>query len=79
MTPSGASTPHQACARQQHVAKAGGYLFDGQFRRRIFVITNHGIQVLREIALEERCEKCPPHNFCPRGPVQEFVIKLTDI
>lgn len=56
-----------------------GYVFDSLFRKRLFVLTNHGIHILREIETEIQCENCPPYNFCPRGPYSEFTVKLTDI
>lgn len=52
---------------------------DNNFNRRLFVVTNQGIQVLCDIPDVIKCLKCPPNKFCPRGPLQEFCIRFSDI
>ena len=45
----------------------------------MIIITNEGIQIIKEIPDELKCEDCAEFNFCPRGPVQDFCIKYSAI
>ena len=65
---------------------------DVDFIKRMFLVTNIGILILKEVRFlqrkkgkpeeweEKKCEnKCPPHSFCPRGPTKEILIKFEEI
>lgn len=45
---------------------------------RLLVVTNQGVQILRKGPAPD-CTRCPPQNFCPRGPSQERCIQYQDI
>jgi len=45
---------------------------------RLLVVTNQGVQILRKGPAAD-CKRCPPQNFCPRGPSQERCIQYQDI
>jgi hypothetical protein len=44
------------------------HLKNKNWLNRLFVLTNQGIQVMKNIPLKNRCTKCQPHLFCPQGP-----------
>lgn len=52
---------------------------DVNFKSRIFVLTNQNIQILKNLPAKFRCPKCPPQNFCPRGPTLDYIIDFEDI
>ena len=52
---------------------------DPNFYNRIIVITTEGIQFLKNLPLKDQCKECNPSKFCPRGPIQDFVIKFLDL
>ena len=52
---------------------------ENNFKKRLFVLTNHGIHLMKDLPPEQRCQNCTYENFCPRGPIQEQVVKITDI
>lgn len=49
------------------------------FVKRLFVLTNEGIHVMKYIKPDLRCQDCAPHVFCPRGPTHDFIIRYEQI
>jgi len=52
---------------------------DKNFYKRILIITNNGIQILKTFNDNKNCESCLPYQFCPRGPTQNLCIRFSDI
>jgi hypothetical protein len=47
--------------------------------RRIFLLTNEGILLLRNVKENDKCPNCPPSFFCPRGPLVKVRIPYDDV
>ena len=41
---------------------------DNTLFSRLFIITNKGIQILKDIPKAKECPDCDDQEFCPRGP-----------
>lgn len=52
---------------------------DNQLYRRLFILTNKGLHLFREIPDDLRCHNCTASLFCPYGPEQERCIRFQDI
>lgn len=52
---------------------------DPHFYRRLLVLSNHGVQIMRDVEEKDKCNKCSKDKFCPRGPYQDVCIKFADI
>jgi hypothetical protein len=47
--------------------------------KRILVVTNCGLVVMKDIEASLRCPDCEPSKFCPRGPTIDFAIRYDQI
>lgn len=49
---------------------------DKTLYKRLFILTNKGIHVFRDIPESLKCQNCPANLFCPTGPVQEYCFRF---
>jgi len=52
-----------------------------EFKNRLIVLTNQGILIMKNLpnGSKEKCPKCPPQAFCPRGPKCLNSIRYEDV
>ena len=54
-------------------------LIDKNIYKRLFVLTNKGFHLFKDVPDNIKCKNCPPSLFCPVGPQQEQCVRYQDI
>ena len=49
------------------------------YLKRLWVMTNEGLLLMKHVPEEKQCDRCQPEEFCPRGPLVDMKLEYERI